>query len=72
MAVWEEGGVTLNDSTQGAPATRDTIAEVLGVERHQVRVHSPDVKQIAHRRQPSVDLSATDAYIVESRTPVSP
>jgi xanthine dehydrogenase YagR molybdenum-binding subunit len=43
MAVWEEGGVTLYDSTQGASAARGTIAEVLGLEPHQVRVVSPHV-----------------------------
>jgi xanthine dehydrogenase YagR molybdenum-binding subunit len=43
MAVWEAGGVTLYDSTQGAPAARDTIADVLGLERSQVRVISPHV-----------------------------
>ncbi|HWF36051.1 MAG TPA: xanthine dehydrogenase family protein molybdopterin-binding subunit [Solirubrobacteraceae bacterium] len=43
MAVWEDGGVTLYDSTQGAPAARDTIAQVLGLERSQVRVISPHV-----------------------------
>jgi xanthine dehydrogenase YagR molybdenum-binding subunit len=43
IAVWEAGGVTLYDSTQGAAAARDTIAEVLGLERSQVRVIAPHV-----------------------------
>jgi xanthine dehydrogenase YagR molybdenum-binding subunit len=43
MAVWEQGGVTLYDSTQGASSARDTIANVLGLEPRQVRVISPHV-----------------------------
>jgi xanthine dehydrogenase YagR molybdenum-binding subunit len=42
-AVWDADGVTLYDSTQGAPAARDSIADVLGLERSQVRVISPHV-----------------------------
>jgi xanthine dehydrogenase YagR molybdenum-binding subunit len=43
LAVWRDGGVTLYDSTQGAPRARDTIAGVLGLEPDQVRVISPHV-----------------------------
>ena len=43
LAVWEHGGLTLYDSTQGAPAARDAIARVLGLERERVRVISPHV-----------------------------
>src|SRR4051812_18115540 len=39
LAVWgDDGGVTLYDSNQGAPAARDAVAEVLGLEPDQVRV----------------------------------
>jgi xanthine dehydrogenase YagR molybdenum-binding subunit len=38
LAVWHEDGVTLYDSNQGAPAARDAVAEVLGLEPDKVRV----------------------------------
>jgi xanthine dehydrogenase YagR molybdenum-binding subunit len=43
MAVWEDDGVTLYDSTQGASAARDTVSKVLGLERAQVRIIAPHV-----------------------------
>ena len=43
LAVWEHGALTLYDSTQGAPAARDAIARVLGLDREHVRVISPHV-----------------------------
>jgi xanthine dehydrogenase YagR molybdenum-binding subunit len=43
LAVWEDGGLTLYDSTQGAPRARDTIAGVLGLPPEKVRVISPHV-----------------------------
>ena len=43
MAVWDGGGLTLYDSTQGAPSARDGVAKVLGLEPEQVRVISPHV-----------------------------
>ena len=43
LAVWEGGELTLYDSTQGAPAARDAIARVFGLDREQVRVISPHV-----------------------------
>jgi xanthine dehydrogenase YagR molybdenum-binding subunit len=43
MAVWDAGGLTLYDSTQGAPSARNAVAKVLGLERDAVRVISPHV-----------------------------
>jgi len=43
MAVWDDGGLTLYDSTQGAPSARAAVAAVLGLERDRVRVISPHV-----------------------------
>ncbi len=45
VAVWDADGphLTLYDSTQGAHAVRKTIAPVLGLEPHQVRVVAPYV-----------------------------
>jgi xanthine dehydrogenase YagR molybdenum-binding subunit len=42
-AVWDGGGVTIYDSTQGAPAAREALAQVLGLEPEQVRVIAPHV-----------------------------
>ena len=42
-AVWDGGGLTLYDSTQGAAAARDPIAQVLGLEPDRVRVLAPHV-----------------------------
>jgi xanthine dehydrogenase YagR molybdenum-binding subunit len=42
-AVWNGDKVTLYDSTQGAPSTRNAVAKVLGLEPGQVRVISPHV-----------------------------
>jgi xanthine dehydrogenase YagR molybdenum-binding subunit len=43
VAVWEDGGLTLYDSNQGAWRTAQTIAGVFGLEPEQVRVISPHV-----------------------------
>jgi xanthine dehydrogenase YagR molybdenum-binding subunit len=43
LAVWQDDGVTVYDSSQGVSADRDTIAEVLGLERERVRVVAPHV-----------------------------
>jgi xanthine dehydrogenase YagR molybdenum-binding subunit len=43
LAVWEDGGLTLYDSTQGAPRARDTIAGVFDLPPERVRVISPHV-----------------------------
>jgi xanthine dehydrogenase YagR molybdenum-binding subunit len=42
-AIWDEHGVTLYDSTQGAPPAREALAQVLGLEPDQVRVIAPHV-----------------------------
>ena len=43
LAVWEGGGLTLYESTQGAPRARDTIAGVFDLPPERVRVISPHV-----------------------------
>jgi xanthine dehydrogenase YagR molybdenum-binding subunit len=43
VAAWEDGGLVLHDSTQGAAAERGTIAKVFGLEPEQVRVISHHV-----------------------------
>jgi xanthine dehydrogenase YagR molybdenum-binding subunit len=43
LAVWEDGGLTLYDSTQGAPRARDAIAGVFDLPPERVRVISPHV-----------------------------
>ncbi|WP_028057851.1 xanthine dehydrogenase family protein molybdopterin-binding subunit [Candidatus Solirubrobacter pratensis] len=42
-AMWDGGGVTLYDATQGAAAARGPLADVLGLEPEQVRVIAPHV-----------------------------
>jgi xanthine dehydrogenase YagR molybdenum-binding subunit len=43
LAAWQDGDLTLYDSTQGASAARDTIAHVLGLAPERVRVISTHV-----------------------------
>ncbi|MGV9778360.1 xanthine dehydrogenase family protein molybdopterin-binding subunit [Streptosporangium sp. NPDC003464] len=43
VAVWDGDGLTLHDSTQGAPAVRDTVASLFGMPPANVRVISPHV-----------------------------
>ena len=43
VAVWEDGGLTLYDSTQGAHSVRSELAPLFGLEAEQVRVISPHV-----------------------------
>jgi xanthine dehydrogenase YagR molybdenum-binding subunit len=43
VAMWEAGGLTLYDSTQGASPTRDAIARAFGLDPSQVRVIAPHV-----------------------------
>ncbi len=43
IAAWGNGRLTVWDSTQGPSADRDTIASVLGLPAHRVRVISPHV-----------------------------
>jgi len=41
VALWEAGDLTLYESTQGAHATRETLARVLGLNRDRIRVIAP-------------------------------
>jgi len=43
LALWDDGALTVYDSSQGAPIGRDMIAQVFGLERAQVRVISEHV-----------------------------
>ncbi|HYB31346.1 MAG TPA: xanthine dehydrogenase family protein molybdopterin-binding subunit [Solirubrobacteraceae bacterium] len=43
LAVWEQGGVTLYDSNQGASTVKATVAKAFGLEPEAVRVISPHV-----------------------------
>jgi xanthine dehydrogenase YagR molybdenum-binding subunit len=43
LAIWERDGVTLYDSDQGVPRTRDAVAQVFGLAPERVRVISPHV-----------------------------
>jgi xanthine dehydrogenase YagR molybdenum-binding subunit len=43
IAVWENGGLTLYDSNQGAWRVAQTVAEIFGLETRQVRVISRHV-----------------------------
>jgi xanthine dehydrogenase YagR molybdenum-binding subunit len=42
-ALWSDGDLVLHDSTQGVHPTRDTVAEVLGLDPERVRVVAPHV-----------------------------
>jgi xanthine dehydrogenase YagR molybdenum-binding subunit len=43
LAMWENGSLTVYDSSQGAPYERDRLAGLFGLEREQVRVISEHV-----------------------------
>jgi xanthine dehydrogenase YagR molybdenum-binding subunit len=43
LAVWDGGGLTLYDSTQGASAVKEIVARTFGLEPESVRVISPHV-----------------------------
>jgi xanthine dehydrogenase YagR molybdenum-binding subunit len=43
IALWEDSGLTVYESTQGASNTRATLAELFGLEPEQVRVFSEHV-----------------------------
>lgn len=67
IALWEEGAdhpLTLHDSTQGVHGVASTIAPLLGLERHQVRVLAPYVgggfgsKGLPHCHQVVASLAA--------------
>ena len=42
-AIWDEDGLTVYDSTQGVHPTRESLAEVLGLDEERVRVIAPYV-----------------------------
>jgi xanthine dehydrogenase YagR molybdenum-binding subunit len=70
VAVWEAGGLTLYESTQGAHATRRTIARLFGLDRERVRVVALHVgggfgcKGLPHA---NTVLAVMAAYMVEGR-----
>jgi xanthine dehydrogenase YagR molybdenum-binding subunit len=43
LALWENGGIVLYDSNQGATRVKQTVARAFGLEEGQVRVISPHV-----------------------------
>ncbi len=43
LALWEDGALTLYESSQGAPIERDVLAQVFGLHRDRVRVISEHV-----------------------------
>jgi xanthine dehydrogenase YagR molybdenum-binding subunit len=43
VALWDAGGLTLYESTQGPSLVRDTLAQVLGLDADRVRVIAPYV-----------------------------
>jgi xanthine dehydrogenase YagR molybdenum-binding subunit len=43
LALWEDGALTIYDSSQGAPVERDMLAQVFGLDGEQVRVISEHV-----------------------------
>ena len=67
-AVWQDGGVTLYDSTQGASAARASVAKVLGLEPEQVRVVSQHVGGGFGSKgtpRPSLVLAALGAQVAD-------
>jgi xanthine dehydrogenase YagR molybdenum-binding subunit len=70
VALWEDGGLTLYDSTQGAHSVRSALAPLFGLDPAQVRVISPHVgggfgsKGLPHA---NVVLTALAARTVEGR-----
>jgi xanthine dehydrogenase YagR molybdenum-binding subunit len=68
VAVWEHGGLTLYDSTQGVSGVVRTIAKLFGLEFAQVRVISPHVGGGFGSKglpRPNVALAAIAAKVVE-------
>ena len=68
VAVWEQGGLTLYDSTQGASGVVRTIAKLFELEPSQVRVISPHVGGGFGSKglpRPNVALAAIAAKVVE-------
>jgi xanthine dehydrogenase YagR molybdenum-binding subunit len=74
VAVWEHGGLTLYDSTQGASGVASTIAKLFELEPAQVRVISPHVGGGFGSKglpRPSVVLAAIAARVVERAVKVA-
>jgi xanthine dehydrogenase YagR molybdenum-binding subunit len=68
VAVWEHGGLTLYDSTQGVSGVVRTMAKLFGLEPAQVRVISPHVGGGFGSKglpRPNVALAAIAAKVVE-------
>jgi xanthine dehydrogenase YagR molybdenum-binding subunit len=69
-AIWDDGGITIYDSTQGVHPTRATISETFGLELEDVRVIAPYVgggfgsKGTAH---PHVILACMAAKVLAGR-----
>jgi xanthine dehydrogenase YagR molybdenum-binding subunit len=70
VAIWEDGNLTLYESTQGAHPVGRTVAKVLGLDRDRVRVVAPYVgggfgsKGLPHA---NTMLAALAAQMVEGR-----
>ena len=74
VAVWEHGGLTLYDSTQGATGVVRTIAKLFELEPAQVRVISPHVGGGFGSKglpRPNVALAAIAAKVVERAVKVA-
>ena len=74
VAVWEHGGLTLYDSTQGASGVVRTIAKLFELEPAQVRVISPHVGGGFGSKglpRPNVALAAIAAKVVERAVKVA-
>ncbi len=69
-AVWDEGDLTLYDSTQGVHTVRRTVARIFGLDRDRVRVVAPHVgggfgaKGLPHA---NTILTALAAQMIEGR-----
>jgi xanthine dehydrogenase YagR molybdenum-binding subunit len=70
IAVWDEGDLTLHDSTQGVHTVRRTVARIFGLARDRVRVVAPHVgggfgsKGLPHA---NVILTTLAAQLIEGR-----
>jgi xanthine dehydrogenase YagR molybdenum-binding subunit len=70
VALWDEGDLTLYDSTQGVHTVRRTVARVFGLDRDRVRVVAPHVgggfgsKGLPHA---NVILTTLAARMIEGR-----
>jgi xanthine dehydrogenase YagR molybdenum-binding subunit len=67
LARWDAGDLTIYDSTQGAPAARQVVAQAFGLEPERVRIISPHVGGgfgSKGRPRPQVILAAMAAQVV--------